>query len=80
MSGKLESLAEKVEKVLALLDKIKSENASLKRENAKLRSEAAGIRKEYRKLKLGSADQSEAVKSRLVAVLGRLNELESLHQ
>ncbi len=80
MSGKLESFAEKVEKVLALLDKVKSENASLKQENAELRAKMASINKECRKLKLGSADQSEAVKSRLTSVLSRLEELESLHQ
>lgn len=80
MSGKFESLVEKAEKVLALLDRVKSENASLKQENAKLSAEMASIKKECRKLKLGSADQSEAVKSRLMAVLGRLKELESLHQ
>ena len=79
MSGKLESLAEKVEKVLVLLDKVKGENASLKQENEELRAKMAGIKKECRQLKLGSADQSEAVKSRLMSVLGRLEELESLH-
>ncbi len=79
MSGKSESLAEKVEKVLALLHKVKNENALLKRENEELRAEMASIKKACRKLELGSADQSEAVKSRLMAVLGRLEELESLH-
>jgi len=79
MSGKFESLAEKVEKVLALLDKVKCENASLKQGNAELRAKMASINKECRQLKLGSADQSEAVKSRLMSVLGRLEELESLH-
>jgi len=80
MQGKLDILSEKVEKVLNLLERVKSENAALKEENQKLKTELASIRKEYRNLKLGSADQSQAVKSRLVTVLNRLEELESLHQ
>jgi regulator of replication initiation timing len=80
MPSKFESLAEKVEKVLALLDKVKGENALLKQENAELRVEMTGIKKECRQLRLGSADQSEAAKSRLTSVLSRLEELESLHQ
>ena len=52
----------------------------LKQENAELRVEMTVIKKECRQLKLGSADQSEAAKSRLTSVLSRLEELESLHQ
>ena len=80
MSGMPESLAEKVEKVLHLLDKVKTENALIKQENTRLRAEVADIKKEYREIKLGNADQSEAVRTRLMAVLSRLEELESLHQ
>jgi len=77
MQGKLELLAERVEKVLGLLDRVKHDNLSLKQENERLKAELVGLRKECRELKLESADRSQAVKSKLMSVLDRLEELES---
>ncbi len=77
MQGKLELLAERVEKVLGLLDRVKHENLSLKQENERFKAELVGLRKECRELKLENADRSQAVKSKLMSVLDRLEELES---
>lgn len=80
MRSKLQLLAEKVERALDLLGNLRQENASLKAENADIRAELAKMKKEYNELMLGSADRSDAVRTKLTAVLGRLEELESLHQ
>jgi len=80
MGSKIELLAEKVEKVLDLWDESKQENASLKAENANIKAELAHIHKEINELKLGKADRSETIKTKLTAVLGRLKELEALQQ
>ncbi|MEW5992986.1 MAG: hypothetical protein AB1744_01140 [Candidatus Zixiibacteriota bacterium] len=80
MQEKLEILAGKVEKALELLDSVKLENVALKAENQKLRVELAGIQREFRDFKLGQADQAEVVRSKLSAVLTRLEELESLQE
>ena len=80
MESKLQLLAKKVEKVIDPLDRLKRENATLKSENAGLKTELAGIQKEYNELKLGTADRSDSVKTKLTSVLNRLEELENLHQ
>ena len=80
MPGKLESLVEKAEKVLDLLERIKRENVSLKKENVALKAELTGISKEYRQLKLDHFDRSDEFKSRLLAVMSKLDELEELHR
>ena len=78
MSEKLELMFEKVEQVLALLDRTKAENASLHDENRLLKAELTKIRKEYNSLRLEATDQKDRVKSKLVGILDRLDQLEDM--
>ncbi len=78
MSEKLELMFEKVEQVLALLDRTKAEKASLQDENKLLKTELTKIRKEYNSLRLEVTDQNDKVKSKLVGILDRLDQLEDL--
>lgn len=78
MSEKLELMFEKVEQVLALLDRTKAEKASLQDENKLLKTELTKIRKEYNSLRLEVTDQKDKVKSKLVGILDRLDQLEDL--
>jgi regulator of replication initiation timing len=78
MSEKLELMFEKVEQVLALLDRTKAENASLIDENKLLKAELVKIRKEYNSLRLDVTDQKDKVKSKLVGILHRLDQLEDI--
>ena len=78
MSEKLELMFEKVEQVLALLDRTKAENASLIDENKLLKAELVKIRKEYNSLRLDVTDQKDKVKSKLVVILHRLDQLEDI--
>lgn len=78
MSEKLELMFEKVEQVLALLDRTKAENASLLDENKLLKAELVKIRKEYNSLRLDVTDQKDKVKSKLVGILHRLDQLEDI--
>lgn len=78
MSEKLELMFEKVEQVLALLDRTKAENASLIDENKLLKAELVKIRKEYNSLRLDVTDQKDRVKSKLVGILHRLDQLEDI--
>ncbi len=80
MKSKSQLLAEKVEKVLNLLDQLRRENSSLKAENTHLSAELTKLHKSCEELKLGEADRTDAIKTKLTSVLGRLEELESLYQ
>ncbi|HWR82335.1 MAG TPA: cell division protein ZapB [Candidatus Deferrimicrobium sp.] len=77
---KLDLLAKRVEQLVAVLQNVKQENLVLKQENAGLAAELAALKAECRELRLGRADRSEQVRTRLTAILGRLEELESLQQ
>jgi FtsZ-binding cell division protein ZapB len=79
MEPKLQLLVDKIEELLSVFDRLKRENVSLKAENMELKTELAKLRKEYHQIELGHTDQSEAIKAKLTSVLGRLEELESLH-
>jgi regulator of replication initiation timing len=78
MSDRLELLSEKVEEAAKRLSELSVENTSLRAENDSLKSELVGIRKQYHRLMLEKNDQSQAVRSRLTALLDRLSQLESL--
>jgi regulator of replication initiation timing len=80
MKSKSQLLAEKVDKVISLLDQLRRENTSLKAEKDHLKAELTKLRKSCDELKLGKADRTDAIKTKLTAVLGRLDELESLYQ
>jgi regulator of replication initiation timing len=78
MTDSLELLSGKVGEVVKRLDDLSAENASLKAENEGLKVEILNLRKQYHRLMLDKNDQSEAVRARLVTLLDRLNQLESL--
>lgn len=78
MSDRLNRLAEKVDEVLIRLDSMKSENRELKAGNTKLKSELLGLKKEHDSLMLEKNDRSDHLKSKLISVLSRLDELDSL--
>jgi len=78
MTQSLAMVEAKVEKVLAQLEGLKNENTALAAENGELRRELARVRKGLDIVKAHQADQSYALKSKLVAVMERVRELESL--
>ena len=80
MVTKLQLLIDKTEKLLAVFDQVRRENTTLMSENAKLKAELAKLHREFNQIKLGFTDQSGAIRTKLTSVLGRLEELESLHQ
>lgn len=78
MGDKLELLEQKIEAVIERLERLRNENSDLKASNTDMKKELGGIRKQYDSARLGQVDQSELVKSKLVSILDRLNELEKL--
>ncbi len=78
MEDKLEQLTKKIETVCSLVEMLRKENAELKETNEQQRTELEQLRKQHEELQLKSADQSEAVRSRLSTVLNRLDELEGM--
>jgi regulator of replication initiation timing len=78
MESKLEQVAQRVDGLLRDLQQTRGENRQLRHENEQLRAELATIQKQARQLELRAADQSEAVRTRLQRLLGRLNELEQM--
>ena len=78
MTDKFALLEEKVDRVIGQLSNVKDKNANLSDENSRLVSELTRLGKTVRKLELAQADQSELVKTKLVAVLERLSELEAI--
>ena len=78
MTQSLAMVEAKVEKVLAQLEGLKCENTVLAAENGELRRELARVRKGLDGVRLRQADQAAALKTKLVAVMERIRELESL--
>ena len=78
MGDKLELMFDKVEKVLERLEQLKDENSSLKRENDCLKTQMASLQKEYNGLKLNRVDQDDKIRSKLVTILNRLDQLEDM--
>ena len=78
MSDKLETLSTKIDEVLGRLEQLKLENASLKDQDSNLKSELVSVRKQYNSVLLEKADQADTFRDKLVLVLDRLNQLESL--
>lgn len=76
MSDRLELLDKKVSQVLDRLESLKQDNASLKAENASLKSHLGQLQQDFSSLKLTQNDQAELIRSKLVSVLGRIEELE----
>jgi len=76
MSDRLELLDKKISQVLDRLESLKQDNASLKVENASLKSQLGQLQQDLNTLKLNQNDQGEMIRSKLVSVLGRIEELE----
>jgi len=76
MSDRFELLDKKISQVLERLESLKSDNASLKAENASLKSQLGQLQQDINGLKLSQSDQAEMIKSKLVSVLSRIEELE----
>jgi predicted nuclease with TOPRIM domain len=78
MSDKLEVLSTKIDEVLGRLEKLKSENTSLKDQDTNMRSELVSLKKQYSSVLLEKADQADNFRDKLVMVLDRLSQLETL--
>ena len=76
MGDKLELIENKVSAVLDLVERIKTENGTLSDENAQLRNEINHLKKQMAELKLAKTDRSDVLKTKLQAVLSRVEELE----
>jgi regulator of replication initiation timing len=79
MSDRLDVLEKKIEEALLRLEQLQDENTRLKAENKALKTELARLKKESQKLVLQDKDRAETVKNKLVMVLKRLDQLESLY-
>ncbi|HUV30209.1 MAG TPA: hypothetical protein VMY05_03840 [Acidobacteriota bacterium] len=78
MSGKFALLEEKVEAVLAQLEELRRERTAIREENRDLGSELNRMRQSFEEFKLSQADQADVVKSKLMAVLDRIKEFETI--
>jgi len=78
MSTKLQLLEEKIGQVLARLDEFKTANGTLMTENRRIKTQMAKLEKDFNKLRLDHNDQTAAMKSKLTAMLGRIEELEKI--
>ena len=78
MSDKIMLLEEKVGQVLSRLDGLHSENVTLKEQNDGLKSELAELQQAFKVFQLEHNDRAEQVKSKLTALLGRIEELEQI--
>ena len=63
---------------IADLDKMKAENNELKADNSRIKTELLAVKKEYDSLMLEKNDRSDHLKTKLVSILGRLDELDTL--
>lgn len=78
MNDKLHLLEEKVSKVLQKLESLKTENTALRTENEQLKADITGLQSEFADFKLDQNDRAEQVKTKLQALLGRIEELEKI--
>ena len=76
MSDRFELLDKKISQVLDRLESLKKDNASLKVENKTLKSQLSQLQQDINSLKLNQNDQAEMIRTKLVSVLGRIEELE----
>ncbi len=78
MSDKLEVLSTKIDEVLGRFEQLKSENTTLKDQDADMKAELVSLKKHYSSVMLENADQADNFRDKLVLVLDRLSQLESL--
>ncbi len=75
MTEKMQMLEERVSQVLQKLDSLKQENGTLKMENKSLKEDLNRLRQEFDRFQVHHNDQAEAVKSKLVLLISRIEEL-----
>ncbi len=78
MTDKFKLLEDKIGQVLQKLEQLKDDNVALQGENGQLKGELTGLRQEFHQFQLDHNDKVEAVKSKLVTLLGRIEELEKI--
>jgi FtsZ-binding cell division protein ZapB len=78
MSDQIKLLEEKVSQVLSRLTVLQTENSSVRQENVALKEQLAHLRQEFDRFRTEHNDQADAVKTRLTALLSRIEELEQI--
>ncbi len=78
MREKIDKLAERINLLLDLVASHEKMNQALKDENSRLQDEVKRLTREGQLLRTTQIDNSQLVKSRLVGVLDRLEELEEI--
>ena len=78
MSEKMQMLEERVSQILQKLDSLKQENSTLKTDNKSLVDDLSRLRQEFDQFQVRHNDVAEAVKSKLVLLIGRIEELEKI--
>lgn len=78
MNDKLELLEEKVGQLVERMEKLYTENEELRSENERLGSTLKETEKQLHAKQVEAADREEQVKSRLVSMLGRIDQLEKV--
>ncbi|RKX27592.1 MAG: hypothetical protein DRP45_00720 [Candidatus Zixiibacteriota bacterium] len=78
MAEKFELLDRKVKQVLQQLDGLKDDNTILRKENRQLQTQLTELKSDFDNLKLNHNDQSELIKTKLISMLTRIEELEKI--
>ncbi len=78
MSEKLELLERKVSQVLNRVDDLRAENDLLREANVDLKDKLVGLKRDFDALKLEQNDLADRVKTKLVSILSRVEELEKI--
>jgi FtsZ-binding cell division protein ZapB len=78
MTDQINLLEEKVSQVLQRLTVLQSENSGVKQENSALKEQLSRLKQEFDKFRVEHNDQADAVKTRLTALLSRIEELEQI--
>jgi predicted RNase H-like nuclease (RuvC/YqgF family) len=78
MPDKIDLLAQKITEAGDLIERLKAENSDLKSEVDDLTKELKKLKSEQKRWHLISSDQADAVRTRLTAVLSRLDQLEQM--
>ncbi|MBU0984284.1 MAG: cell division protein ZapB [candidate division Zixibacteria bacterium] len=78
MSDGFRALEQRIDRVIEQLTSLQTENARLRNENGELRGELNELKKSLDRVKLTQGDQGELVRSKLVSVLERIEELERI--
>jgi len=78
MSDKLNLLLDKIESLIKKVENLQEINNTLKSENKQLKIELTKFSKTNQSLELASSDKTELIKTRLISILSRLDQLEEI--